>query len=341
MKAHRVGIIGYGWASTAHIAAINATSSAEVTAVWSSRKLDEGEISERHGCRIRCHQDLASMLADPEIDTVSICSYPYEHARQAIQAAGAGKHLIIEKPLALSLEDCHAIAGAVERAGVKTCVCFECRFSSQFQATKALLDRNLLGKVHYAEVDYYHGVGPWYGQYRWNTRKDAGGSSLLSAGCHALDGLLHLMGNEVESVTSFSTRSEHPAFARYEYDTTSVTVLVFKDGRLAKVASVLDTLAPYYFRVHLIGSEGTLLDNKFHATAIRGLDGKRWSSLAMKMLDSGDVADHPYQTQFQVFFDAIDRREEMPLTSLRDSLPTHEIIFAADRSAKEKRTIRL
>ena len=64
----------------------------------------------------------------------------------------------------------------------------------------ALIDQGMLGQIHYGEVDYYHGIGPWYGQYRWNTKKDAAGSSLLSAGCHALDALLLFMGNEVDAV---------------------------------------------------------------------------------------------------------------------------------------------
>ncbi len=193
MKKYNIGIIGYGWASEAHIEAINATSYAQVNAVYSSRKLDSAEISGKHGCKITCYTELDKMLANPDIHVVSICSYPYQHTSQAIAAAKAGKHLIIEKPLALSWEDCQAIQSAVEDAGVKTCVCFECRFSNQVTTIKSVIDKGLLGQIHYAEVDYYHGVGPWYGQYRWNTKKDAGGSSLLSAGCHALDAMLLLM----------------------------------------------------------------------------------------------------------------------------------------------------
>src|SRR5438093_4477371 len=159
------------------------------------------------------------MLAAPEIHAVSICCYPYQHARQAIAAASAGKDIIIEKPLALSWKDCLAIEVAVKKAKVKTCVCFECRYSSQFLTTKAVIDRGLLGDLHYGEIDYYHGIGPWYGQFRWNTRKDAGGSSLLTAGCHALDALLLCMGNDVVEVTSYDTRSHSKIFAPYEYTT--------------------------------------------------------------------------------------------------------------------------
>ncbi|MEO6184264.1 MAG: Gfo/Idh/MocA family oxidoreductase, partial [Verrucomicrobiota bacterium] len=234
----------------------------------------------------------------------------------------------------LNWDDCLAIKHAVEEAKVKTCVCFECRFSSQFLTTKAILDRGLLGRIHYAEVDYYHGIGPWYGQYRWNTKKNAGGSSLLSAGCHAMDALLLCMDGEVETVSSYSTHSTNKNFANYEYPTTSVTILKFKDGRVGKCASVIDCLQPYYFHTHLVGSEGTLLDNKFYSTHLGGLNKAKWSELSMKLLDSGDVSDHPYQTQFDTFFSALEKGEEMPLTNLTQALRSHEVIFAADHSAE-------
>ncbi|MBI3416976.1 MAG: Gfo/Idh/MocA family oxidoreductase [Verrucomicrobia bacterium] len=341
MKKYNVGIIGYGWVAGAHIAAINATSQAQVTSVFSSRKLDAAEVSAKHGGAIRCFTDLDEMLADPNLHAVSVCSYPYDHARQAVAAAKAGKHLIIEKPLALSWKDCVAIERAVKSYGVRTCVCFECRYSSQFLATKALIDRGLLGTIHYGEVDYYHGIGPWYGQFRWNTRKDAGGSSLLTAGCHALDALLLCMGGEVAEVTSYDTKSKSAIFKPYEYTTSSVTILKFKDGRIGKCAAVVDCLQPYYFHTHLVGSEGSLLDNKFHSMKLNGLNKSKWSELSMKMLDSGDVSDHPYQTQFQAFFDALDRDKEMPLTSLADALQSHKIIFAADRSATTGKAVKL
>lgn len=333
-KKFNVGIIGYGWVSGAHIAAINATSYARVTAICSSRTLDSNEISARHGGAITCYSDLNAMLADKSLHVVSICSYPQDHAKHAIASARAGKHLIIEKPLALTWDDCQAIEKAVREAKVKTCVCFECRFSSQFLTIKAIIDRGLLGRIHYGEVDYYHGIGPWYGQFRWNTRKDAGGSSLLTAGCHALDALLLCMGEDVEVVSGYSTHSTNRDFSKYEYPTASVTILKFKDGRVGKVASVIDCLQPYYFHVHLVGSEGSLLDNKFYSTALGGLNKNKWSELSMKLLDSGDVSDHPYQTQFEAFFTALDAGHDMPLTSLAQAMRTHEVIFAADNSAE-------
>ncbi len=341
MKKFNVGIVGYGWAATAHVPAINAGPLGQVTAVCSARPLDAAELSAKYGSPIRTCSDLAVMLADPAIQVVSITGYPWLHAEQVIAAAKVGKHIIVEKPLALSLAEVRAMAKAVQKAGVRFCICFECLFASQFQAVFSVLQRGLLGPLHYAEVDYYHGIGPWYDEYRWCTKKDGGGSSLLEAGCHAMDALLHCVKDEVESVYSCATGSSHPVFKRYEYPTTSSTLVRFRNGAVGKCASVIDCFQPYYFHTHLVGREGSLLDDKFHSNLLHGLDKNKWSKLAMKLVDSGDVADHPYQTQFDTFFAALERGEEMPLTGLADAVRTHEVIFAADLSARENRPVKL
>lgn len=337
---YSVGVIGYGWAASAHIAAINATTRGRVTAVCSSRPLDAEELSAKHGGPIKTYQQLDAMLADPTIDVVDITGLPSLHRDQAVAAAKAKKHIILEKPMANSPEEVDEIVAAAAANGVRGCVCFECRFSNQLQVTRALLDEGLLGKLHYGEVDYYHGIGPWYGQFRWNTGKKDGGSALLTAGCHALDALLMLMGhpgspdNPVEKVTSLSTKSASDIFRPYEYDTSSVTLLHFKNGAVGKTAAIVDCLQPYYFRTQLVGSEGSLIDDKFHSMKLKA-DKGHWSRLSMKMLDSGDVSDHPYQAQFQAFFDSLDAGEDMPLTSFPEAKKTFEVIFAADKSAAQ------
>jgi len=337
--AYKVGIIGYGWAATAHADAINGTTQGTVTAVYSSRPLGDAEVSARHGSAIKTYTDLDEMLAS-DIDVVSITSYPAQHRAQAEAAAKAGKHIILEKPIALNWEDCRAIAEAVKAAGVRACVCFEIRHISQFLTTSKLIEDGMIGEIHYGEVDYFHGIGPWYGQYRWNTTLENGGSSLLSAGCHALDALLLCMGGKVEEVSAYETQSKHEIFQKYEYKTTTVALLKFANGAIGKVASVIDCLQPYYLHTHLVGSEGSLLDNKLYSTKL-GLRDKKWAELPLAMADSGDVADHPYQAQFQSFFDAIDRGEDMPRTSFTEALESFRVLFACDRSAREGRPVKL
>jgi predicted dehydrogenase len=341
MAKWNVGIVGYGWAAGAHIDALNQVEDVAVTAVCSARPLDAAELSRKHGRAMAVFRDVGAMLADATINVVSICSTPDQHAAQTIAAARAGKHIILEKPMALAWDDCRAMQKAVDDARVRTCVCFEVRYSSQFTMTKSLIDEGLLGELHFGEVDYYHGLTPSYGQYRWNIKKHAGGSSLLSAGCHALDGLLLFMGRDVAEVCSYATASSHPDFARYEYPTTSVTILKFANGALGKVSSCIDALQPYHLRVHLFGSQGTLMDGKLFTQRVAGLDPNRWTDLGVKLESSGDVSEHPYLNQFKAFFAALEEDRDMPLTSLRDALRTHEVIFAADRSAETGRPVKV
>jgi len=184
-------------------------------------------------------------------------------------------------------------------------------------------------------------MGPWYREYEWVVTNKNCGSSLLAAGCHAMDALLLCMGDDVEEVFTIGCNSQSSTFDKYEYPTTSVTVLKFKSGKTAKCASVIDCLQPYYFHTHLVGSEGSLLDNKFHSNVVHGLDKNRWSQLSFSPVDSGDVADHPYKTQFDAFFNAINKNKEMPLTGLKEAVLTHEVIFAAEKSLSLKRPVKL
>ncbi|XOV93531.1 MAG: Gfo/Idh/MocA family protein [Bacteroidota bacterium] len=340
MKKLNVGIIGYGWVATAHIDAINACTNASVRAIYSSRTQDDKELSAKWGSDIKSYTKLDEMLGNKDIDVVSICSYSNLHRDHAIAAAKAGKHIILEKPMALSWEDCLEVEKAVKAAGVSFTICFECRWSNQFLSTKSIVDQGLLGNLHYGEVDYYHGIGPWYGQFEWNARRDGGGSALITAGCHAMDALLLLMGDDVEEVTSYDTRSKSEIFKPVEYQTTSVTILKFKSGKVGKCSAVVDCLQPYYFHTHIVGSKGSMLDNKIHSEELQ-TDRSRWSDLALKMVDSGDVSDHPYQGQFEHFFQTILDGNPMPLTGLEACMKTHEIVFAADKSAATGKPVRL
>jgi len=336
-----VGIVGLGWAAGGHIQAFKAVTGARVAAVCSRRRLDPDAVEKEYGVRVKVYNDFDKMLADPDVDIVDICTPNDTHPALTIAAAQAGKHVYIEKPIALTWEDAKAMRDAIHAARVKACVGFECRFSKQFTLTRSLIDSGLLGELHYGEIDYYHGIGPWYGQIAWNVRKDCGGSSLLSAGCHALDALLMCFDQPVEEVMSYSTRSRSGYFRDYEYDTTSVTILQFAGGKAGKVAACIDCLQPYYFHVHLVGSQGSLLDNRFYSERLEGMIKEKWSTLETALVDSGEVTDHPYEPQFQAFVDSIVQDTVMPLTDFDTAFETHRVIYAADLSAAEGRPVKL
>jgi len=149
----RVGIVGLGWAAGAHIETFNHVQGATVTAVCSRSRHDPAELERTFGVLLKAYDDFDRMLADTTIDIVDICSPPWLHARQAIAAAKAGKHVLLEKPIALTWDDAKSVRDALKKAKVQGCVCFELRYSSQFQMTRSVVQQGLLGELHYGEVD--------------------------------------------------------------------------------------------------------------------------------------------------------------------------------------------
>ncbi len=335
----RVGIVGYGWAGQAHASEYNGIEGVETRAVCSLRELDAEELSARHGSRIRVFNDLQEMC-NSDIDLVSICTAHPLHPEQVEIAARAGLDIVIEKPVAIDLEGVRRVEQAVQSSGVQAAVCFEAKVVGHFQTMQEMIRQGLLGDLHYGESDYYHGIGPWYGQYRWNVRKDSGGSSLLTAGCHAMDGLIWLMGSRPVEVFSYSTRSSAPEFEPYEYPTTTSTVMRFESGAIGKVASAIDAIQPYQLNVYLAGSDGAIRNDKFFTRKLGGLDQKGWSTMNAQMIDSGDVASHPYRALFADFIESI-RQPREPLFSFEDAIFSHRVCLAADRSAEEGRPVRL
>jgi len=342
MSDYNVGIVGLGWVAGAHIETFKSVKGANVTAICSRRQHDPDDLKAEYGVSLKPYTNYEEMIADPEIDIIDICTPHPFHPDQAVAAAEAGKHLIIEKPISISYPEAKRIQAAVKDNQVQSCVCFECRYSKHFTLIRSTIDQGLLGDLHYAEVDYYHGIGPWYGQYEWNIKKDFGGSSLLTAGCHALDSLLFFMDGQVEEVTSYQTKSKGKYFELYEYQTTSVTLLKFEGSeQLAKVTSCVDCLQPYYFHIHLVGSDGSLLDNRIYSDKLKGMNKDKWSTLETSLIDSGDVSDHPYEPQFQAFVDSLKQGQAMPLTDFDTAFETHRVVFAADLSAEEGRSVKL
>ncbi|MCK5801517.1 MAG: Gfo/Idh/MocA family oxidoreductase [Lentisphaeria bacterium] len=343
MKELKVGLVGLGWVAGAHIGTYKEIEGVEVVAVCEKRPTTAAELEATHGIQAKIYTDYEAMLADPELDLdiIDICTPNKFHRDQAVAAAKAGKNIFLEKPIALNYEDAKAIREAIQEAGVKACVGLECRFSKQFLLMKSVIDAGLLGDLHYGEIDYYHGIGPWYGQYEWNVKEDCGGSALLSAGCHSLDALLLAMDDEVEEVTSYGCKSTNPCFKEYEYDPTTVTILRFKSGKTGKVTASIDCMQPYYFHCHLVGSEGSMMDNKFYSAKLTGMVKERWSTLETAMVDSGDVTDHPYAPQFQAFADSIRTDTVMPLTDFDTAFETFRVVYAADLSNKLGRPVKL
>jgi len=338
MGEYGVGIIGFGWVAEAHLLSFIRLESFKPVAILSTRKLDPAFFKEKYGVDVKIYNDMDDFLADDNVDIVDICTPHFLHPEQTIKASEAGKAVIIEKPIALNYQDAKRMLEVVKKNNTRTSVCFEVRFISSAQAIKSIVKQGLIGNVYYAEADYYHGIGPWYANQRWEVKKQYGGSSLLRAGCHALDILLYLVGGEVDEVFAYSNKSPHEVFKPYDYDLNTVVVLKFKDGKIGKVTSCTDCMQPYVFNMNIVGSHGSIKNDLFHTKKIEGLRG--WSKLDVDLIDSGEVTKHPYDQQFQHFAQCLDRGVD-PHNNLESAFYTHRVIFAADKSAEEGRIVKV
>ncbi len=298
----KVGIVGLGWAATGHAPAFKANANCVIDALCTSKELSETDIRTWTGSSdAAVYHDYDEFLQHPGLDVVDICTPHPLHAEQTVKAAEAGKHLVIEKPLAINYDDLLTMKRAIDAAGVKSSVCFELRFIPHFQLIDSVMEQGLLGDITYYEVDYYHGIGPWYGQFEWNVKKDMGGSALITAGCHALDAMMAFSASEVVEVTAFSSKSTAEWAQPYEYDTTSTALVRFEDGSHGKCTSSIDCRQPYVFNIHLVGSEGTLWNDEMWSSNLDGLRAQEWVKTPTAQAESGDVLDHPYAPQIDEF----------------------------------------
>lgn len=338
MAQYRVGMIGCGWVAGEHIAAFNANPHTEVVALASRTR--EGAEAKAGECGLgaACYGSVDEMLRNEKLDIVSIASPPDFHVEHGIKVAQSGAHMMMEKPVAMNPGELRQLVKTVRERGTKSVVGFVLRWNPLFGIIRSLLDNGACGELFYGEVDYYHGIGPWYKQFEWNKTKKSGGNSLLSAGCHAADALVWFMGAKAAELHAFAARSKAEVYQPYEYEPTLTTILKFEDGRAGKVASCIESNAPYMFNINLFGDKGTIRNNQLYSDTLKGQTG--FATIPTILPDSGDVTHHPFQGEVDHFVECLNQGRD---TEVNIEFAAHimEICFAAEESARSGSSVRL
>ena len=336
METVGIGVFGAGWVSGEHVRAYQNNPRSQVVAIGSrTRSSAETRAAEAGLADIHICDTLEEMLADPAVSAVSLCTPPHQHPEQAVAIARAGKHILIEKAAANTLAGLRAMQAAVSEAGVRTVVSFVLRWNPEFEWIRKMTDDGAIGSIFYAEVDYWHNIGPQYKQYAWNIQRAIGGSVWLSAGCHAVDAIRWLVRDEVDEVTAYSNRRN----ADYEYDTNAVGIVRFAGGAIGKLSASFDVKSPYAFNIDLLGDRGTIRDNRIHAATF--FPGQTdWIEVPTVRPDSGDVRHHPFQGEIDHFVECIVSGVESHV-NLADAIRTHEVCIALERSAQQGGPVRV
>lgn len=348
MAEEQLGVLvhGAGWVSTQHIAAFDGNPRTRIVAISSRKLASARKRGEEAGLGdVAYYDDFEKALAHPGVDIVSVCTPQHVHCENVVAAAEAGKHIVIEKPVANSLDELKLMRDTVRGAGVKTVVSFVLRWNPLFDTIKALIADDALGSVYYVETDYEHDIGSWWTGYLDACTKEGGVSALLVGGCHAIDAARWFAGRERDRAANvvevfayrggwrkgadiefnYLTNTFGKVPKPLEYDGLEVVLLKFEGGALGKVSVNSDCVMPYTFPIEIFGDRGTIRDNRIWSHKFPGQ--KDWVELPTILPDSADVSHHPFQGEIDHFVHCILNDEESHC-NLEDAVNTHEVVFA-------------
>jgi predicted dehydrogenase len=321
-----IAIHGAGWVAHAHAASWRKNPHVRIVSVSDVDPERARRFAAEFQLDAATRDEFAQVLDDPHVDVVDLTGPSHVHAAQGIAAAQAGKHVLVEKPMGLSLEDNRALRDAVAQAGVKSLVGFVLRWNPAVQTIKSLVAQGALGPLAYAEVDYWHRMPTTHHAWHLHSRRETGGSAMLLAGCHAVDMLRWLTGEEALEVSAVSNNPR----GVFEFPANVAALIRFRSGLIAKTSVLLDCAMPYAFNIDLAGTEGTLRDNRLWSKRL--LPGQTgWATIPTILPDSGDVQHHPFDAEIDHFVACI-RQDCESHCNVADGYRSHELCLAIDRS---------
>jgi len=187
----KVGVIGVGSISDAHIQPYLKNEKVELLAFCDINEERLKQKGELHGVK-QLYTDYNELLANPEIEAVSICTWNNTHAKIAVAALEAGKHVLVEKPLSITVEEAEAVEEAAKKANKVAQVGFVRRHDSNAKLLKTFIENDDLGELYYAKASYLRRLGNPGGWFSDISR--SGGGPLIDLGVHVIDLTWYLMG---------------------------------------------------------------------------------------------------------------------------------------------------
>lgn len=247
------GIIGCGMIARFHARAIADLTGAKLVGCYSSNPASADKFAAEFSCK--AHHSLDSMLADPAISVVTICTPSGAHLEPCIAAAAAGKHVIVEKPLEITLKRCDQMIAACKKAGVLLATIFPSRYHDSSILMKKAVDQGRFGKltlgdayVKWFRTQQYYDSGAWRGTWQLD-----GGGALMNQAIHSVDLLTWLMG----PVTQVTAHTAMLAHERIAVEDVAVATIQFANGALGVIEASTAVFPGELKRIELHGTHGT------------------------------------------------------------------------------------
>ena len=250
------GIIGCGMIANFHAVALKHIRGTKLVACYDTCP----EIAEKFAQAnpgVKPHRDLDSMLADPRVKVTTICTPSGAHMEPAVLAAKAMKHVVVEKPMEITLERCDAIIRACRQNGVMLCPIFPMRFSNANLILKSAIDEGRFGKlilgdtyVKWWRTQEYYDQGGWRGTWSLD-----GGGAYMNQAIHNVDLLRWFMG-DVAEVCAITATLGHE---RIEVEDTGVAAIRFKNGAIGTITATTSAWPGLLMKTEIHGTTGSVI----------------------------------------------------------------------------------
>jgi len=335
-----VGLVGVGMIAGVQAEAIRLLPAASLVAVCTRDASRGREFAERYGAVY--YADYQKFLAHPGLDLVSICTPSGTHADLGIEAAAAGRHVLVEKPIEVSLARADSLIEACDRHRVRLGVIFQSRFLPAVRAIKQAVDEGRLGRLlladafvkWYREPGYY-APGSWHGTLALD-----GGGALINQAIHTVD-LLRWIAGPVDRVAAFKGALRYP---HLEGEDTLVSSLRFTSGALGLIEAATSAKPGFRRRLELSGEQGTII-LEGDSISTWAVDGMENPLLATEQLTDGSanpaaISCEGHRRQIEEMIAAI-RSDRAPLIDGREGRHSLELVEALYHAAREERIVRL
>jgi len=341
------GIIGCGMIADFHSRAIRDVEGAELVACFDMVPAAADRLAEKTGCK--AYHDLDAMLADEAVEVVTIGTPSGAHMEPAVAAAGAGKHVIVEKPLEITLDRCDRIIEACDKAGVVLSTIFPSRFHEPSVQIKRALDAGRFGRltvgdaiVKWYRTQQYYDSGAWRGTWELD-----GGGALMNQAIHSVDLLTWLMGPVAEIRAQFALL----AHERIAVEDVAIATLKFANGALGTIEASTAVYPGYLKRIEIHGSAGSAVMEeedivKWDFAEKQPDDAAIEETMAQRVSGGGGAADpaaighHGHARQFADVLRAIGSGSK-PLIDGPEGRRSVEIILGVYLAAETGQTVKL
>ncbi len=356
MKKLKTGIIGCGKVTDLHAKALARLQCSAFTAVCSRTRSKAEQYGAKYGAK--GYDDVTQMVENESLDAVLVCTPHPFHAVPIIQAIEAGAHVLVEKPLASSLEDCDAMIAAAKKANVQLSVISQRRFYAPCQRIRKAIDDGMIGQTVLGTVAMfgwrdkkYYESDPWRGSW-----KDEGGGVMVNQAPHQLDLLQWYMG-PIDELFGYWGNLNHPYI---EVEDTAVIVIRFKNGGLGNIVVSNAQNPALYGKVLVTGSNGAAVGVQTDGGAmfiagqsdieeppindhwtIPGQETQlqKWQQEDAEFFKKIKATEYYHQLQIEDFLNAILENRD-PLVTGAEGRKTVELFTAVYRSQRDKKPIR-